>query len=535
MPTSGTSPTPPVPPDDHAKQVLYRDARITGRYDAIWQNTGKCVFCDLRDKYILYEEHGMALTISLFAYIDGHCMIVPRRHVTSVKDLLPAEWETVRKLLYMAKKIIKQTHGIRGMQLVQKDGSDAQSTVGHIHFHCVPFDAPDLSVWNVRRLQYTPLENVALYTGSKQLAAHAAAFDRKYGRTTQAAIPGGVAADTHANETTPHPKADITPDPYHFDWADLAFSSKKPINRLRATFIAAPRSLSVERFVQLVKQYLPKGTIVLGIAKEPFVDRLAGQPHFAMLRQETVQAVIDKVNSSPSKHKIYTVAYFQRETTHLLRQLDFARVLLVNGSWYQSFHTSPAYYALASRGTPFDYISPFQDETAARTYAVKLEAELTAAYPAPTGRLSEQAMMRATANTAKLSFDYTFQTGAVLGKKIGTGYRFLLRAWNAVVPYQTFALHYGSIREQHFTPPGDLSHYDTNHAEVSLLLAAQKQQVDLTGTTLFINLLPCPTCCRMLCQTGIGEVVYALDHSDGYAVNMLTAAGKTVRRVTIAD
>lgn len=145
------------------KQILYRDARVTGKYDEIWQNVGKCAFCDLNNKYVIYEENGIVLTVALFAYIDGHMMIIPRRHVKSVKELTPDEWETMRKLMYLAKKLIRETHGIKGMQIVQKDGAAAQSTVEHIHFHCVPFDEPDLSVWNYRQLKSTPLENADKY------------------------------------------------------------------------------------------------------------------------------------------------------------------------------------------------------------------------------------------------------------------------------------------------------------------------------------------------------------------------------------
>ncbi len=31
-------------------------ARQKGEYEKAWQSTGKCVFCDLRDKYIIYEK-----------------------------------------------------------------------------------------------------------------------------------------------------------------------------------------------------------------------------------------------------------------------------------------------------------------------------------------------------------------------------------------------------------------------------------------------------------------------------------------------
>lgn len=175
--------------EEQDKQVRYRDARFSQAYDDIWQTVGKCVFCDLKDKYIFFEENGVVMTISLFAYIDGHFMIVPRRHVRSTKELSQLEWDTIRKFSYMAKKIIKDVHGIKGMQFIQKDGESAQSTVSdHIHFHCIPFDSPDLCEWKYRKLSHTPLENVALYKNARRkLVDYDRKFSRKY--TNHASLP----------------------------------------------------------------------------------------------------------------------------------------------------------------------------------------------------------------------------------------------------------------------------------------------------------------------------------------------------------
>jgi len=163
------------------KQIAYRDARTSGTYDDIWKSVDKCVFCELKDNYILFEENGIVLTIVLFAYIDGHCMIIPRRHVKSVKELTPSEWETMRKFMYIAKKLIRDVHGIKGMQIVQKDGSDAQSTVEHLHFHCIPFDGPDLTTWNYRKLKNTPIENANLYQAKHdEIQKLAKRFSKKY-------------------------------------------------------------------------------------------------------------------------------------------------------------------------------------------------------------------------------------------------------------------------------------------------------------------------------------------------------------------
>ena len=142
-------------------------------------------------------------------------------------------------------------------------------------------------------------------------------------------------------------------------------------------------------------------------------------------------------------------------------------------------------------------------------------------------------MLELAGRAARQSYDYSFQTGVALGKaKPGAGnYQYLLSAYNRVVPYQTYAMHNGAARERYFSPPNDLNHYDTVHAEAELFIHAQKQGIGLAGTTVFINLLPCPPCARMLSETDIAEVVYREDHSAGYAIKMLELAGKTVRRL----
>lgn len=171
-------------PEERKKQEYYRDARTGGYYGKIWTTVGKCVFCDLRDKYIVHEENGVVLTVAMFAYIDGNVMIVPRRHVKSAKELTPEEWETVRKFMYIAKKMIRKIYGLKDIQYVIRDGGLAvNSTVqDHLHIHCIPSDGPDMTVWNYRKLKYTPLENAELFRQQKKkIKDLAKRFEEKYG------------------------------------------------------------------------------------------------------------------------------------------------------------------------------------------------------------------------------------------------------------------------------------------------------------------------------------------------------------------
>lgn len=372
-------------------------------------------------------------------------------------------------------------------------------------------------------------------------------------------------------------------DKYDFDWADLAFSSKKPLNSLNAVFIAAPRELSVARFKQLIKTYLPTANIVLGLAKEEFIAGFEGQPQFRTLQRQTIAEIISKVNVANNKNtnksntanKIYTLSYSQTETNYLFEKLDFKLVLMVNGSWKYAFHTRDIFYTLAQRKTAYQLISPFVNEAEAQAYLLKTDKLIELAYPLPKNGcllpkhssllskqhsilpkngsllskqgslsprkgclvstqgslLTDQQMLGAAQQSAFYSYDYCFQTGAVLGKKSGLKYLLLTTAFNKVVPYQTFAMLHGASRETNFSPPNDLNHYDTIHAEVEILLNAQKQGLDIKNSSLFINLLPCPTCARMICDSDIQEVFYQSDHSNGYAIAMLQKANKIVSRL----
>ncbi|HEX7963661.1 MAG TPA: deaminase [Candidatus Saccharimonadales bacterium] len=320
---------------------------------------------------------------------------------------------------------------------------------------------------------------------------------------------------------------------YDFDWSDLAFASKKPLRDLKAAFIAAPRDISGARFKQLVKEFLPVGNIVLGVAKEPYIDGFEDQPQFRTLQLATVQPVIDLVNKASNQHKVYTLSYAQRELPYLFEKPLFRRVVLVNGSWKHTFHTQPAYYALVRQGTPYDLVPAFASEQEARGYETRIMPEIAKLHDFQPGPYTEAEMLAKASEAAVYSFDYSHQTGVSLGRAKGKKYELLGWAYNRVVPFQTYALYYGASREVNFSPPHDLNHYDTLHAEVEMIVQAQKRGLDLHGTTLFINLLPCPACARMFTETDIDEFVYSIDHSEGYAVKMLEAAGKKVRRVVL--
>jgi dCMP deaminase len=317
------------------------------------------------------------------------------------------------------------------------------------------------------------------------------------------------------------------------NWSDLVFGSKKAIKDLNAIFVPVPREISTARFTQIIKQYLPIGNIVIGISDEEYINGFSGQSQFKTLQLKSVKSIVNKVNNSSSPNKIMILHCHQSDILPILNKIKFRKVLLVNGSWQYSFHVRPEYYALATQNIPFEFISPFASEDEAIKYSVDFESKVA---PLKTDNLlTELEMLQEASAAAKYSFDNGFQTGVSLGMKDGDKYKLAAVSYNKTVPYRTFAWHYGASRERHLSPSGDLNHYDTIHAEMKLLLDAQKSGLKITDMTLFINLLPCPICARMLCESDIKEIVYSLDHSNGYAVALLEKAGKVVRRVIDSD
>ena len=315
-----------------------------------------------------------------------------------------------------------------------------------------------------------------------------------------------------------------------FNWLDLAFNSKKELRNLDAIFVAAPRRISQHRIKQLVKEYLPKNNIVFGIAKELFIENFEGQDKFKTLNINDIKDISNKVIASSSPNKVYTLQYCQRDLPNIIAKNLFKKILFLNGSWANSFHTRPEYYQLIKNVTKYELISPFYDENEAKQYALNY----------PETDYSKQILgtkrevMELSNVIAQDSFDTATQCGAVIVSKTPEGkYKVLIQANNVVVPYRTYAWHFGASKEKNFAPPGDLNYYDTVHAEVMAIINAQQQQKSLINTSLFINMLPCPTCAKMLALTDINELYYSVDHSDGYAVKMLELAGKKVHRLVL--
>lgn len=137
-------------------------ARERGFYEKVLEEVakvGKCVFCDLKEKYLIEEKDGIVLTVALYPYIDGHLLIIPKRHLESIAELTKQEWETVLDLASKGTKILKENLGVINCWFLLREGRGIQAgkTVEHLHFHLLPYD-PRVIKMGETKLTIAPLD-----------------------------------------------------------------------------------------------------------------------------------------------------------------------------------------------------------------------------------------------------------------------------------------------------------------------------------------------------------------------------------------
>jgi|LakMenEpi03Aug12_release.lakeMendotaPanAssembly.Ray.scaffolds.fasta_scaffold03899_4 diadenosine tetraphosphate (Ap4A) HIT family hydrolase len=136
------------------------NARINGTYSQVWTKTNKCVFCDLREKYIITENEYAVLTVNIFPYINGHMLVIPKRHVEDFLEITVEEWGAMQELAKLAIKLLKKS------KLAQKEtwvlfrapkNFGAGKTVPHSHMLILPYKS-ELVNWNYKDITLSPVE-----------------------------------------------------------------------------------------------------------------------------------------------------------------------------------------------------------------------------------------------------------------------------------------------------------------------------------------------------------------------------------------
>jgi diadenosine tetraphosphate (Ap4A) HIT family hydrolase len=97
-----------------------------------------CPFCNIDQGRIRLEnEYAMAFSYA-HPVTDGHMLVVPRRHVSTIYDLEIAEQFAIWNLVAQSRDILLLQLKPDGFSIGFTEGLRSEQTVSHVHVHIIP-------------------------------------------------------------------------------------------------------------------------------------------------------------------------------------------------------------------------------------------------------------------------------------------------------------------------------------------------------------------------------------------------------------
>lgn len=105
----------------------------------------KCVFCHIQT---LKDDHQSLIflrgpytfaVLNLYPYSNGHCLVLPNRHVNDISKLNEAELQAMMNMTVKVKVLLTKAFKPLAFNLGMNLGRDAGAGIpGHLHMHIVP-------------------------------------------------------------------------------------------------------------------------------------------------------------------------------------------------------------------------------------------------------------------------------------------------------------------------------------------------------------------------------------------------------------
>lgn len=98
-----------------------------------------CIFCRIASKEIpsgiVYEDAEVVAFRDLSPQAPTHVLVIPRRHVGSLDDMVETDAALLGAMMLAAKRVAAAAGLAGGYRVVANCGVDAGQSVAHLHFH----------------------------------------------------------------------------------------------------------------------------------------------------------------------------------------------------------------------------------------------------------------------------------------------------------------------------------------------------------------------------------------------------------------
>lgn len=104
-----------------------------------------CLFCSsILPERIVRESADAIVIFDGFPVSEGHVLVIPRRHVSSIYELSPAEQAALWEMVGEARQVLIERYAVESFNIGVNDGLEAGQTIGHAHIHVIPRRAGDV-------------------------------------------------------------------------------------------------------------------------------------------------------------------------------------------------------------------------------------------------------------------------------------------------------------------------------------------------------------------------------------------------------
>lgn len=95
-----------------------------------------CIFCN-PSKVIVNGQYAYS-RLDEFPVSEGHCLIIPKRHISSIDELDDVELKDLYTVLHQTKILLIETYLPDGFNIGINEGEAAGQTIPHLHIHLIP-------------------------------------------------------------------------------------------------------------------------------------------------------------------------------------------------------------------------------------------------------------------------------------------------------------------------------------------------------------------------------------------------------------
>ena len=112
----------------------------------------ECIFCKIASGEVeslkVYEDEKTLAFMDIAKDVDGHILVIPKKHVKSTLDCDPETLQAVTHTVKLVADHLVKDCGYDGVNLLNASGKSSGQSVDHFHIHIIPRkDGDGIDAW----------------------------------------------------------------------------------------------------------------------------------------------------------------------------------------------------------------------------------------------------------------------------------------------------------------------------------------------------------------------------------------------------